>query len=1043
MVTHSQAEGSTSTSAPHTLGPLPRDSDRVSSAFTAYVRPNGAAGTGMSHSGGTDTAVGFMEPATAATAASHGGGSSSLDQFSNAHNRRQYGGGTNGSYSRGHSHSYSHAAASSRRRDLGGGELALLPSIQLQQQQQQLQQLQGSSSHGRKHGHTHGSTHLLMKATHTQVNGQYAGHTYGYGHVDRYCQSRSGNYRLQHHHPSDMDPTNRLVELATAAAAAAAAAAGSGSGSGSASPSNLVIKCEDGDPRGGMAGGSMDLDPETDPGNGTNGVEDIEVEEERGDGDDDGDGGGGADEEGVSEDLDLENDTKSGVLDPSYAATGRATEREHLGAGEGGGLSLAATGQSGQSAQQLAAAAMLELAKSNGGARHIAGAAAAAANGSPLGVLAAATAGALPAPSPLLQLLASHQHQGQTITDLISLLTGGASGTAAAVLQHLATQEHLQFVLQQQQQQQVALLLQLLQGGGGGAAATASGLGANLGGLAGLLGLAGLGGGGGFGTGAGNGNVLNQILRLLGPQVLTGLGPGGAQGMLAALLGGGGLNATTNGSVHQQFQQLHQHQQQPVSSPTSSHANPAAAVAQEPLSNGQVANGQTSQARPSVSSVPASSWLLPQQQQPQQQQPARTVSPTSITTTMMTAAPTQPPQSQRTSSPALPTPQPQQQQQQQQQQSHSHEPLTRQASHQLQQQQQASSPPPPPPLHQHEQLHHHQPTAASGLSDADQGESKAPGSPAETVTATAATETTAVAAAAMQQSYNQFADIANAQLEDATDDDGDEDLEDREEDRDSDSMDADGGDGLEGFLDARMVMVAAGEAHTEKACQVTLIPGSPLRFPGSHPPAGRSGAAGGAVVAVGSKRKAGALRGGTSSAACTSNGNGSGGSGGEAGGGGGDEQNGSAAGEGAEGTCKAPKKPRINWSQELHARFLNAMFQLGIKNAVPKTILQLMNVEGLTRENVASHLQKYRILLKRHAQLPANAPLNPDNLKKLEVVQQAVQQSMQQSLGIQTSGPNGGGQAALINVTVGGGIGGTLSYQDLISQLSAMTTAHG
>jgi hypothetical protein len=49
---------------------------------------------------------------------------------------------------------------------------------------------------------------------------------------------------------------------------------------------------------------------------------------------------------------------------------------------------------------------------------------------------------------------------------------------------------------------------------------------------------------------------------------------------------------------------------------------------------------------------------------------------------------------------------------------------------------------------------------------------------------------------------------------------------------------------------------------------------------------------------------------------------------------------------------------------------------------------QLMNVEGLTRENVASHLQKYRILLKRHAHLPVNAPLTPDNVRKLEVVQQ-------------------------------------------------------
>ena len=29
----------------------------------------------------------------------------------------------------------------------------------------------------------------------------------------------------------------------------------------------------------------------------------------------------------------------------------------------------------------------------------------------------------------------------------------------------------------------------------------------------------------------------------------------------------------------------------------------------------------------------------------------------------------------------------------------------------------------------------------------------------------------------------------------------------------------------------------------------------------------------------------------------------------------------------------------------------------GVKHAVPKTLLQLMNVEGMTRENVASHLQ--------------------------------------------------------------------------------------
>ncbi|XP_019170923.1 PREDICTED: two-component response regulator ORR22-like isoform X2 [Ipomoea nil] len=59
------------------------------------------------------------------------------------------------------------------------------------------------------------------------------------------------------------------------------------------------------------------------------------------------------------------------------------------------------------------------------------------------------------------------------------------------------------------------------------------------------------------------------------------------------------------------------------------------------------------------------------------------------------------------------------------------------------------------------------------------------------------------------------------------------------------------------------------------------------------------------------------------------------------------------------------KKPRVVWSIELHRKFVAAVNQLGIEKAVPKRILELMNVEGLSRENVASHLQKYRLYLKR------------------------------------------------------------------------------
>ncbi|XP_045816741.1 two-component response regulator ARR12-like [Trifolium pratense] len=59
------------------------------------------------------------------------------------------------------------------------------------------------------------------------------------------------------------------------------------------------------------------------------------------------------------------------------------------------------------------------------------------------------------------------------------------------------------------------------------------------------------------------------------------------------------------------------------------------------------------------------------------------------------------------------------------------------------------------------------------------------------------------------------------------------------------------------------------------------------------------------------------------------------------------------------------KKPRFIWDNDLHKQFVSVVSQLGLDKAYPKKILDLMNVEGLTRENVASHLQKYRLSLKR------------------------------------------------------------------------------
>ncbi|KAL5973392.1 PHO85 cyclin-1 [Asimina triloba] len=72
------------------------------------------------------------------------------------------------------------------------------------------------------------------------------------------------------------------------------------------------------------------------------------------------------------------------------------------------------------------------------------------------------------------------------------------------------------------------------------------------------------------------------------------------------------------------------------------------------------------------------------------------------------------------------------------------------------------------------------------------------------------------------------------------------------------------------------------------------------------------------------------------------------------------------------------KRPRLVWTPQLHKRFIDVVSHLGVKNAFPKTIMQLMNVEGLTRENVASHLQKYRLYLKRMKGMP-NESLSASN----------------------------------------------------------------
>ncbi|CAH1443832.1 unnamed protein product [Lactuca virosa] len=68
------------------------------------------------------------------------------------------------------------------------------------------------------------------------------------------------------------------------------------------------------------------------------------------------------------------------------------------------------------------------------------------------------------------------------------------------------------------------------------------------------------------------------------------------------------------------------------------------------------------------------------------------------------------------------------------------------------------------------------------------------------------------------------------------------------------------------------------------------------------------------------------------------------------------------------------------WTPQLHKRFVKVVAHLGVKSVVPKTIMQMMNVEGLTRENGASHLQKYRLFVKRMHGSSNEGPSSSDPL---------------------------------------------------------------
>ncbi|CAN6292642.1 unnamed protein product [Urochloa humidicola] len=68
------------------------------------------------------------------------------------------------------------------------------------------------------------------------------------------------------------------------------------------------------------------------------------------------------------------------------------------------------------------------------------------------------------------------------------------------------------------------------------------------------------------------------------------------------------------------------------------------------------------------------------------------------------------------------------------------------------------------------------------------------------------------------------------------------------------------------------------------------------------------------------------------------------------------------------------RKARRCWSPELHRQFVAALHQLGGPQvATPKQIREVMQVDGLTNDEVKSHLQKYRLHNRRS---PGGAPMS-------------------------------------------------------------------
>ncbi|CAH8314753.1 unnamed protein product [Eruca vesicaria subsp. sativa] len=70
------------------------------------------------------------------------------------------------------------------------------------------------------------------------------------------------------------------------------------------------------------------------------------------------------------------------------------------------------------------------------------------------------------------------------------------------------------------------------------------------------------------------------------------------------------------------------------------------------------------------------------------------------------------------------------------------------------------------------------------------------------------------------------------------------------------------------------------------------------------------------------------------------------------------------------------KEQRRRWSQDLHRKFVDALQKIGGSQvATPKQIRDMMKVDGLTNDEVKSHLQKYRMHIRKHPLSTSDQPV--------------------------------------------------------------------